>query len=223
MRPEQGVRVPDPADVRENSGKVVLRPGIAMPVMGYACAVGALIAGVIFAYYAHKGGDKAPMPPAGDWSALGDRLIAGCVLAVACWAFYKAGSQRVVLDQHEMRIFTWGAVWTLPRDAVSRVLLTASALTIVLADGTRVRPSTFWSSPTGVLAVRAGLFGNFASRQVIAKRITEWRSSRPGREKTAQPPEVNPDRYWRTRLNIPVLVVLLALVVAEAVIATAVG
>ncbi len=201
----------------------VLRPGIALPVMGYVGAVGTLVAGLVFAYYAHAGGYKAPMPPAGDWSALGDRLIAGGVCAAACWAFYKAGSQRVVLDQREMRIFTWGAVWTLPRDAVSGVLLRTSALTIVLADGTRVRPSTFWSSPIGVPAVSAGLFGNFASRKVIAKRITEWCSSRPGREKTAQPAEVNPDRYWRARMNIPLLVVLLALVVAEAVIATAGG
>src|SRR5229473_2640557 len=100
----------EPGRMRLGRGEVpaaVLRPGIALPVFGYLGAVGALIAATVVAAVAHAGGARAPMPPAGDWAALGDRLFAGEVCAVFAWFFYKLGSQRVVLGASSMRIVPW--------------------------------------------------------------------------------------------------------------------
>jgi hypothetical protein len=220
MRPEPETQLPGTSRAAAVGKAVVLRPGIALPVMSAVGCLGTFIAAVIFAYLAHAGGDKAPMPPAGDWKALGDRLIAGIVLAIGCWGFFKVGSQRIVLDDEDMRIVTFGAVWTVPRNAVSKVVLAASALTIVLKDGTNIRPSMFWSSPTGVVAVRSGQFANFASRQTIAQAIRQW-SGRSGSGTGGLQHNERGGRYWRARTNLLLLAALLAIVVVEAIAVTA--
>jgi hypothetical protein len=212
----------EPGRMRLGRGEVpaaVLRPGIALPVFGYLGAVGALIAATVVAAVAHAGGARAPMPPAGDWAALGDRLFAGEVCAVFAWFFYKLGSQRVVLGASSMRIVTWGLVWMVGRDEVDRVMLSPSALTVVLADGSKIRPSMFWSSGTGFAFVSAGIFTNFSSRRTISERIMQWRrvpaSPPPGRQASAR------RRHWRPRPNLLLLVTLLAVIGAEAVLVTA--
>jgi hypothetical protein len=101
----------------------VLRPGLALPLLGYVGAVGAFVAAVIVTVVAHAGGSRALMPPADDWGALSDRLIAGEVSALFAWGFYKLGSQKIILARDAMRILIWGAVWTVGRDEVERVLL----------------------------------------------------------------------------------------------------
>jgi hypothetical protein len=78
-RAEPG-RKGEPGGTRSSRGDVpaaVLRPGIALPTMGYLGAIGFLITAVIVTVLAHAGGNHAPMPRAGDWRAIGDRLIAG--------------------------------------------------------------------------------------------------------------------------------------------------
>jgi hypothetical protein len=54
------------------------------------------------------------MPPAGDWTALGDRLFAGEVCAVFAWFFYKLGSQRVTLGLTATRLVLAGRAGSAP-------------------------------------------------------------------------------------------------------------
>ncbi len=159
------------------------------------------------------------MPRAGDWSAIGDRLIAGEITVLVAWTLYKLGSQKVVLGETTMRIVTWGLSWTVGRDEVARVVLSPSSLTVVLADGSKIRLSMFWSSGSGVAFVSAGLFTNFSSRRTISERIVEWRRVPASPAPGAQAPACK--RHWQLRPNLLLLISLLAVIGAEAVLVTA--
>jgi hypothetical protein len=185
------------------------------PARWWLCAVVTVVA--------HAGGSRAPMPPAGDWGALADRLIAGEVCALFAWGFYKLGSQKIILARDAMRILTWGAVWTVGRDEVERVLLAPSSLTIMLCDGSRIRPSMFWSSPTGMALAGGDIFANFSSRKTIFEQIMRWRRPPAGDTPTGVSPAgraLPRAPRWRVRGNFLLLVTLIA-VAAEAVLVTA--
>ena len=117
------------------------------------------------------------LPPAGDWSALTGRLAAGEVFALFSWGFYKLGSQKLILRDKSLCILTWGLRWTLARDEIQYVVTTPASLTIFLVDGTRVRPSMFWSSgPGSCISVIAGSRTShpekrFATRRQIGVRF----------------------------------------------------
>jgi hypothetical protein len=201
---------------------VVLRPGVAVPVLGYTGAVACAAGAVVLAIVAHAG--LGGMPPRGDWRAIGDRLLAGEVLAVVAWGMYKLGSMRIVLGASAMRIVTWGVSWTVLRDEVSDVKLRPSQLVTSLADGSSISPSMFWSSPFGVIYFKTGLFRNSMSREAIREKILQWR------EEPVEVPEVKAKQWgrvpasrrrWRVRANLPLLFALVALIAAEAAAVTA--
>jgi hypothetical protein len=58
--------------------------------MAYAAGYILTVVAVVLALVAHGGGKGAGMPPSGDWSAIGDRLIAGEVTAVFAWGFLSS-------------------------------------------------------------------------------------------------------------------------------------
>jgi hypothetical protein len=198
-----------------------LRPGLALPVLGYLGAAASTVVALIFAYAAYSGGEHAGPPPAGDWHALPARLLVGLVGALFAWFFYKLGSQRVVLGTDTMRIVSWGLVWTIRRDEIAKVTLTPASMIIILTDGKRIRPSMFWSSGTGMIAVRAGRFANFSSRTTIAEAIRAWRRMPAATGPAAGQPAAAAGTRWRTRLTLLPLVTLAIVVAAEAVLVTA--
>jgi hypothetical protein len=201
---------------------VVLRPGSVLPIMGYAAGYIFTIVAVILALVAHGGGKGGGLPPSGDWSAIGDRLIAGEVTAVFAWGFFKLGSQRIILADNTMRIITWYLTWTVGRNEVADVALSRQALTIVLIDGSTIEPAMFWSSGPGMVYLRAGFFRNAMSREKIRDKILQWRE--PTDPKTVERGLAQSLGQWRisrVRANLPLLVGLVAFVAAEAVIATA--
>jgi hypothetical protein len=69
--------------------------------------------------------------------SVASRLSAEIPVAMG-WVLYKTGSQRIVLDRDEMRIYTWGLRWRVPRGCVREVdlrLRDTFPLAVVLADG----------------------------------------------------------------------------------------
>jgi hypothetical protein len=64
----------------------VLRPGVLLPVVGYAAALGCGIAAVVFAVVAPMGGGHR-FPAAGDWRALPARIFVSTFLAWGAWGF----------------------------------------------------------------------------------------------------------------------------------------
>lgn len=202
-------------------GPVVLRPGVALPLLGYVGAVACFAGAVVLAIVAHAG---AAMPPRGDWSAIGDRLLASEIVAVVAWGMYKLGSQRVSLGPSAMRVVTWGVSWTVGRDEVKDVVLLPSALEIRLTDGSSIRPSMFWSSGPGIIYFQAGLFRNAMSRETVRQKILQWRevpgdvpvtaARRWGRVPASR-------RRWQVRANLPLLFALVAFIAAEAAAVTA--
>jgi hypothetical protein len=204
------------------SGPVVLRPGIAQPVLGYGLSVPALAAGLAFTWLAHSG-KNAPLPPAGDWHALVNRLGAGLVSAVLAWGFYQLGSQQVVLGDEVMRILSIGTEWRVRRDEVARVVLSPAALTIVLADGRKIRPFMFLSTPSGMVMLSVGWFRNAMSRTAIAEAIMQWSQAVPGgfgddRPGAGAAPRV---RRFGLRASCLLLPAVAAIVALEAVLVTA--
>lgn len=197
----------------------MFRPGIALPILGYLAAIAALAGAVVLALITHPGGNTAPMPPAGDWAALPGRLSGGGVCAIFSWAFYKLGSQRLILGEKTLQILTWGLCWAVSRDEIERVVLTPASLTIFLSDGTRIRPSMFWSSGPGMLYLQFGWFANFSSRKTIQERITAWRRTSDWDD--VGEPKIAPQRRWQLRFNLPLLAGLIGMIAAEAVLVTA--
>ncbi|HEX3957838.1 MAG TPA: hypothetical protein VHZ03_14565 [Trebonia sp.] len=70
-----------------------------------------------------------------------------------------------------MRVVSWGRTWTVGRGEVRSVLLAdeAFSLSVMLADGSVIRPIMFMASPLGVGYFRAGLFRNSMSRETITR------------------------------------------------------
>ena len=74
--------------VREkNQQDVVLRPGVVIPVMGYLASAGFAVTAVIVIAL-----------PGPHNHSLDARWLGGQVAMVFAWAFYKFGSQRIVLS-----------------------------------------------------------------------------------------------------------------------------
>jgi hypothetical protein len=136
---------------------------------------------------------------------------------------FKLGSQRIVLGVTSMRIVTWGLTWIVDRREVADVVLSPAAMTVKLTDGSRIRPSTFWSSGPGVIYLQAGLFRNSMSRETIRDRILQWRQ-----ESQESALAITPGfrmrgtrRRWRIRANLWLLFGLAAMIAVEAVAVTA--
>jgi hypothetical protein len=146
--------------------------------------------------------------------ALDSRLGAEILVAMG-WVLYKLGSQRIVLDRDEMRIYTWGLCWRVPRGSVREVDLRLRELlsvVVVLADGYRIRPTTF--------ATRSGIGQhnpNFMDRGGIRDAIMTWNGDAPPAPSRAQGAR---GRYWRVRTDdLPVLVAMAVLVLIVALAA----
>lgn len=214
---EPGPRLPEPLD---EDRPQVLRPGILLPLIGYGGAFAMAAGAVAMAIFADAGGGHAGIPPRGDWHAIGHRLLAGEICVLFTWVLYKAGSMRIILGSATMRIVSWALTWTVGRNEVSDVELSASELTIRLADGSRIRPMMFWSSAPGVIYFRLGLFANSMSRETICARILEWRQPPPGSPGTAARAGRR-DRRWRVRADLWLLLGMAAAIAVEAVLVTA--
>jgi hypothetical protein len=188
-------------------GAQTLRPGIAMPAGG---CLGAVIMAVL--------SFVAVTFPGPHNHSLFDRWLGGQVAITFAWGLYKLGSNRMVLGEKVMQIVSWGRIWTVSRGEVRSVVLAdeAFSLTIILTDGSEIRPAMFVASPLGVGYFQAGLFRNSMSREAIAARITEWNARTPGTS-----PSAAPGRRWRVRLNLGLLLIASAIIAAEAISLTA--
>jgi hypothetical protein len=178
---------------------------------------------VVLAWLADSG-INGPMPSAGDWHALVNRLGVGLVFTVFAWGFYELGSQQVVLGDELMRILSLGTEWRVRRDEVARVVLSPASLTIVLTDGRQIRPFMFLSTPSGSVMLSMGWFRNAMSRTTIAEAITRWAQPVPAGtgddrpETGAAPPPV---RRFGLRASCLLLPAVAAIIAIEAVLVTA--
>lgn len=188
--------------------RVVLWPGVILPLLGLLGAVGIGIAGL-----------SSTLHPGAPNHSLGARWAFGEILVAAAWALYKAGSQRIVLTKDEMRIYTWALCWRVPRGMVRDVQLRTRqtlSVAVVLLNGYEIQPTTF--------ATRPGIgSGNALSRVGIRDRILQWNAgvaapdSMPGREGGDR-------RYSGLRRDDLVVLIGLSLAVAiEAIVATSLG
>ena len=186
----------------EQMEPVTLRPGFVLPASGYVVAITATVLSFVAVTF-----------PGPHNHTLFARWLGGQVLVTGAWAVYKLASNRLVLGEQDMRIVSWGRIWTVCRGEVEEVLLTdeAFSVTISLTDGTVIRPFMFMASPLGVGYFRAGLFRNSMSRESIAARITEWN------EVPGVPPACPPGRRWQVRLNLRLLLIASAVAAAEAI------
>jgi hypothetical protein len=193
-------------DTARHGGLTTLRPGFAMPVLGYLVAVIATV--LAFVAVTFPGPHNHSLPA---------RWLGGQVAITFAWGLYKLGSNRIVLGQDAMRIVSWGRTWTVRRGEVKSVLLASEAfsLSIILADGSVIRPFMFMASPSGVAYLRGGLFRNSMSRETIAARITEWNARLPRAS-----PVPAPGRRWHVRLNLALLLIASAAVAAQAIALT---
>ena len=177
---------------------IVLRPGIVLPALGYLGSLGFGIAAVVVI-----------VSPGAPNHSLGARLTFGQVMAVAVWAFYKLGSQRIILTPDVMRVVSFTQIWNVRRGGVQEVASAAEyAVVIVLTDGSVIEPFMFMTQ--GSLA---GLSRNAMSRMTIPDRIMEWNAG-------ALPDpasDVGPLAWRKLRLNLPLLLVLSAVVAAESI------
>lgn len=202
-------------------GPVVLRPGIAQPVLGYALAVPSLAAALVFAWLARSGKN---VPPPGDWHALGTRLSVGVICAVFASGFYEFGSQQVVLGADVMRILSMGTEWRVRRDEVVRVVLSPASLAIVLTDGKQIRPFMFLSTPSGMVMLSMGWLRNAMSRTAIAEAITRWAQASPAGtadDRAATGAAGPPVRRFGLRASCLLLPMVAIAVAIEAVLVTA--
>lgn len=191
---------------------VVLRPGVVLPIMGYGFGSLAMVAAVILPVFAHSGGGTGfGLSPAGDWSQIGGRLIAGEICAVFAWGFFQLGSQRIILADDAMQIVSFALTWTVGRNEVADVAVSREATTIILVDGSTIEPMMFMSWGRGA-----------SSGGPTARKILQWRHPYD-REAIDQGivRSLAQRRISRPRAGLLFLVGLVALVAAEAAIATA--
>jgi hypothetical protein len=182
--------------VREKKRQdVVLRPGITIPALGYLASLGFAIAMVIVV-----------ATPSAPNHSLGARWGFGQVLAVFVWAFYKYGSQRIILSSDVMRVVSLIQSWNVRRGGVQEVASAPEyAVVIVLTDGSLIEPLMFLTE-----GGFAGLSRNALSRMTIPGQIMEWNDGAlPGIAS-----DVAPLAWRQLRLN---LLPLLALSTAVAV------
>lgn len=183
-----------------------LRPGVVLPALGYVVAAMGVVLSTVLVVHP------------GPQHSLAARWGGGELVVVWTWALYKLASTRIILGGDSLEIVSWGLIRTIPRGEVESAVVTSEAfsVSIVLADGSVIRPVMFLLSPAGVSYARAGLFPNAGSRQAIAARITEW-----SREADGGTPAAAPARRWRVRLNLMVLTAASLVVAAEAISLTA--
>lgn len=212
---------------RTGSDERVLRPGVMIPLVGYLAGVVFTVLAVFFTVIAPEWAPPHRMPPHGHWASLGVRFFAGEMGMLFVWFFFKIGSNRIILGGESMRIVTWGLCWTVRRDEMVEVVQKPSALVFVLSDGCQIRPSTFWSTPTGTIYTSMGWFKNAMSRQVIREAVMEWRRGIPGNPaagggRRGRRRRVWPcRRHWRVRGNWLLLAGLTGMTAVVAVLATA--
>lgn len=187
--------------------RVTLLPGIALPVIGYLGSLSVTVLAVVAVTF-----------PGPHNHSLYDRWLGGQVLVVGAWALYKLASNRITLGEDAMMIVSWGRIWIVCRGEVESVLLSDEmfSLSIILTDGTMIRPFMFMASPPGIGYFRAGLFRNAASRKTIAARITEWNEQARGVLRGEKP-----GRRRRVRLDLPFLLIASTVIAAEAIALTA--
>lgn len=193
-------------DAAWGRSRETLRPGLALPVLGYvATGVAAVLSAILVGH-------------PGPQHSLADRWGGGEIVIVSAWAFYKLASQRIILGGEAMEIVSWGLIWTIRRDEVESAVITSEVLStsVVLADGSVIRPTMFLLSPTGMAYARGGLFPNAGSRQAIAARITDW-----SREARGGTPAVTSPQRWRVRLNLALWLAGSLAVAIEAISLTA--
>lgn len=216
-------------DQREPARAEVLRPGIALPLMGYLWTCMAAVAMVIFVIV-DPVITQTGHPPLtkNDWDDFPMRVFAGETWAAITWLFYKLASNKIILRAGNADILTWGIRWRIGRDEVADVTLGASALTIELTDGCKIRPSMFWRNPSGVIFFHLGLFKNAMSAQDIQRKILNWRAPSPC---PSQASRVRSQagagrrywpcrRHWTLRVNGWMLVILTVIVLLESTIVT---
>lgn len=179
---------------------VVLRPGILLPSLGYLAALGFAIVVVIVV-----------ASPGAPNHSLGARWEFGQIITVAVWAFYKMGTQRIILTQDVMRVVNFAQIWNVRRGGVQKVTSSAGfAVIIVLTDASLIEPFMFMTKGS-VLLTR-----NTLSRATIPGRIMEWNDGAP--PDAASDPR--PLAWRQLRLNLPVLLILSAVVAAESIALT---
>jgi hypothetical protein len=194
------------SDSRPRGHHLVLRPGVALPGIGYAgCAIVSVLAVIVVVH-------------PGTQHSLAARWEGGQILVIGAWALYKLASNRIILHEDTMSIVGWGRIWTVSRGEVKSVLLTSEvfSLSIVLRNGTVIRPMMFLASPLGVGYFRAGMFRNAMSREDIAPQILEWNDQAGAKSSDEEPRE-----RWHARLDLPFLLTASAVIAAEAIALTA--
>ena len=190
----------------DNAAPVKYRPGVALPGLGYFGSMGSFVAAMVVAVI-------AGYPHSRGWLALQNRLIGGEVCALFAWFFYKLGSSAVILEEHRMRILTWGLRWEVGRDEIEDAKLMSSGLVIELADGCKIQPLMF----------AGGILLNTGGRYFVRDRIREWRY-----DPTPVPKAearwlglLQCRRHWRVRGNWLMLAGMVTLIASEAVVVTA--
>lgn len=189
-------------DVREQpQDDVVLRPGIALPTIGYLASLACVIAMVVLVVN----------PSAANHNLL-NRWFGGQVFSLAAWAFYKLGSQRIVLSADVMHVVGFVQVWNVRRGGIQETDLEDPlyALVIALVDGSVIAPFMF------MIKGRAGLTRNTLSRSTISERMIEWNAD-------ALPDiagDTRPLARRQIRLNLPLLLGLSVLNAAGAITLT---
>lgn len=207
----------------------VLRPGVALPLMGYLAASMTGVAMVIFVIVApvvfQKGHAQLTK---NDWGDFSMRVATGEIWAACTWLFYKLASNKIILRAGNADILTWGIRWRIGRDEVADVTLGASVLTIELTDGCKIRPSMFWRNLPGVIYFHLGLFKNAMSAQDVQRKILKWRTPSPCTSQTSRARGQTGAgrrywpcrRHWTLRVNGWMLVILTVIVLLESTIVT---
>jgi hypothetical protein len=197
--------------------------------MGYLWTSMAGVAMVVFVIVAPVVFQKGhPQLTKNDWDRFPMRVATGEIFAAGTWLFYKLASNKIILRAGNADILTWGIRWRIGRDEVANVTLGASALTIELTDGCKIRPSMFWRNLPGVIYFRLGLFNNAMSAQGIQRKILKWRAPSPCRSQTPRARGQSGAgrrywacrRHWTLRVNGWMLVTLTVIVLLESTIVT---
>lgn len=193
------------SDRREETRQgIVLRPGIALPALGYAGSLIVVVLAMIAVVH--------PGPPN---HSLGARWVGGQILVTGVWLLYKFASQRIILTSDAMRVVSFFQIWNVRRGGVQETDPEdrSFALVIALTDGSTIDPLMFWTNG------RAPFTRNAMSRQTISDRIKAWNAD--ALPDTAS--EVGPLAWRQIRLNLSILLALSAIVAVEAITLTAAG
>lgn len=186
-----------------------LRPGVAIPVVGYLGSLAMAISAVVVV-----------ATPGAHNHSVDARWFGGQIIILISWALYKLGSNRIILDGDVMRVLSWGLTWTVRRGEVRSVELSRGprSLSILLTDGSALEPVMFMTSPFSPINP-GGSSSNIMSRRDIRDRIIEWNAEKLVEEEIPSSSSL-PERRWRIRYNLTLLLALSVLVAVEAIALT---